>query len=90
MKCPKCGSIIDPGKKFCIHCGCAVDDEYLHGIPVQSGRKSRQKSAHIALGALIVVALAIASACMVGVSDEGKTLLSHVFSGGSEDRKSVV
>lgn len=84
MKCPKCGSIIDPGKKFCIHCGCAVDAEYLHGIPVQSGRKSRQKSTHIALGALIVVALAIASACMVGVSDEGKTLLSHVFSGGSD------
>lgn len=84
MKCPKCGSIIDPGKKFCIHCGCAVDDEHLHEILAQSGRKSRQKSAHIVLGALTVVALAIAGAFMVGVNDGGKTLLSHLFSGDSD------
>ena len=84
MKCPKCGSFIDPGKKFCIHCGCAVDDEHLHEILAQSGRKAKPKSAHIVLGASIVVALVIVSTCMAGVKGEGGALLSRVFSGGGD------
>lgn len=84
MKCPKCGSFIDPGKKFCIHCGRAVDDDYSHEILAQGGHKSKPMSTHIALGALIVVALVIVITCMVGVNDEGKTLLSHVFSSGGD------
>lgn len=84
MKCPKCGSIIDPGKRFCIHCGRVVGDERLHEIPAQSGRKSKPKSRHVVLGALIVVALVIASTCVAGTNGEGETLLSRVFSGDGD------
>lgn len=42
MECPRCGSNIGSGKKFCIHCGCAVDYAQSNGCPEgQKGRKSK-------------------------------------------------
>ena len=56
MYCTKCGKQIEDDSKFCIYCGCEVEEEQ-QSKPVKNNKKKNQSSS--ILGVLIVVGIPI-------------------------------